>query len=80
MRHVDAVNVRRWIARHAVALMLIVGWAGLAGLLALSLERADRDARFVYLVETQVCHVPGAIQPLALSSAAAVANPPKASR
>jgi len=50
------------------------------GLLALGLERADRDARFVYLVETQVCHVPGAVQPLALSSAAAVADPPKASR
>ena len=80
MRHIDAMDARRWIAQHALVLALIVGWAGLAGLLALSLERADRDARFLYLVETQVCHVPGTGQPLALSSAAAVADPPKASR
>lgn len=74
----DAVQ---WIGRHAVALMLIVGWAALAGLLALGLERADRDARFLYLVETQVCHVPGAgAPPLALSAATRVADPRKASR
>lgn len=81
MRPMHAMDARRWISRHAVALMLTVGWAGLGGLLALSLERADRDARFVYLVETQVCHVPGATaQPLALSSAATVADLREASR
>ncbi|MCT8175275.1 hypothetical protein [Variovorax sp. CY25R-8] len=75
-----AMDARRWIGRHAVALLLAATWATLAGLLALGLERADRDARFLYLVETQVCHVPGAVQPLALSSAATVADPRKASR
>lgn len=76
-----AMDAVQWIGRHAVALMLIVGWAGLAGLLALGLERADRDARFLYLVETQVCHVPGAgAPPLALSAANRIADPRKASR
>ncbi len=81
MRPMHAMDARRWIGRHAVALMLAAAWAALAGLLALGLERADRDARFLYLVETQVCHVPGAgAQPLALSAATRVADPRKASR
>lgn len=71
MRDLHAMGARRWVGRHAVALMLAATWTGLAGLLTVNLARADRDARFLYLVETQVCHVP---------AVAAVADPRKAPR
>ncbi|PIF77391.1 hypothetical protein CLU95_4565 [Variovorax sp. 54] len=57
-RHATMEGLRRWIGRHAVALVLATAWVGLAGLLATELARADRNARFFHLMETQVCHTP----------------------
>lgn len=61
-------RVRERLQQHALPLLLIATWAGVGGMVAAELARADRSARFAYLLETQVCHTPAAPPPRPLTS------------
>lgn len=57
-------TLANWLRRRAVLLILLAGWAALAGLTLGAMAQADGDAAVRFTIDGQVCHTEGAAKPL----------------